>query len=92
MFQIHRSLRCSFCRKSESEVAKLVAGPRVLICDACVAIAARLMDGDSPAAHHTGADAQPAWRTLVRGLRRWFDQHSVAFALRGADGAMSKTA
>jgi ATP-dependent protease Clp ATPase subunit len=38
-----RRLACSFCGKRDSEVAKLVAGPRVFICDACVAIAQRLM-------------------------------------------------
>ena len=31
-----RALRCSFCGKSEREVAKLLAGPKVHICDACV--------------------------------------------------------
>jgi ATP-dependent protease Clp ATPase subunit len=36
-------LRCSFCKKSEDEVAKLVAGPDVYICDECVVIATRLM-------------------------------------------------
>ena len=46
-----RRLRCSFCGKDESEVSKLVAGPRVYICDACVATAKRIMDdgGDAPA-------------------------------------------
>lgn len=39
-----RRLRCSFCRKNESAVAKLVAGPRVYICDECVAIASRMME------------------------------------------------
>jgi ATP-dependent Clp protease ATP-binding subunit ClpX len=29
-------LKCSFCGKSEKEVTKLVAGPGVYICDACV--------------------------------------------------------
>jgi len=28
---------CSFCGKGEPEVRKLIAGPRVYICDACVA-------------------------------------------------------
>ena len=43
-----RKLSCSFCGKNESAVAKLVAGPRVYICDECVAIASRMMeDGDS---------------------------------------------
>ena len=38
-----RRLRCSFCRKDETDVKKLVAGPRVYICDECVAIANNLM-------------------------------------------------
>jgi len=29
-------LYCSFCGKSEHEVLKLVAGPKVQICDKCV--------------------------------------------------------
>jgi ATP-dependent protease Clp ATPase subunit len=37
------TLRCSFCKKSEDQVAKLVAGPDVYICDECVAVASRLM-------------------------------------------------
>jgi len=39
-------LKCSFCGKDESEVAKLVAGPKVFICDECVNIAVRLMSED----------------------------------------------
>ncbi|HYS90602.1 MAG TPA: ClpX C4-type zinc finger protein, partial [Bradyrhizobium sp.] len=29
-------LHCSFCRKSQHIVRKLVAGPQVFICDECV--------------------------------------------------------
>ena len=36
-------LRCSFCRKTEDQIEKLVAGPDVYICNECVAIASRLM-------------------------------------------------
>jgi ATP-dependent protease Clp ATPase subunit len=32
----HTALTCSFCNKSQFEVVKLVAGPGVYICDACV--------------------------------------------------------
>jgi ATP-dependent Clp protease ATP-binding subunit ClpX len=39
-----RKLRCSFCRRSEAEVAKLVAGPHVYICDRCAREAVRIMD------------------------------------------------
>lgn len=46
MFKL-RHLRCSFCRKNETEVSKLVAGPRVYICDECAGIVSRIMEGGS---------------------------------------------
>ena len=30
------TLTCSFCRKRQDEVRKLIAGPTVYICDECV--------------------------------------------------------
>jgi ATP-dependent Clp protease ATP-binding subunit ClpX len=39
-----RKLKCSFCRRSQAEVAKLVAGPRVYICDRCATEALRIMN------------------------------------------------
>jgi hypothetical protein len=50
MFKLRlRRLACSFCRRTDADVEKLVAGAggvcgRVYICDRCVAIAAGLMD------------------------------------------------
>jgi len=35
--------RCSFCGKSKAEVERLVAGPKVYICDACVDLAAEVV-------------------------------------------------
>ena len=32
------TLHCSFCGKSQHDVRKLVAGPRVFICDECIDI------------------------------------------------------
>ena len=37
-------LRCSFCGKSASDVGKLLAGPKVTICDACVGVCNRILD------------------------------------------------
>ena len=31
-----RILGCSFCGKSQDQVRKLIAGPRVYICDECI--------------------------------------------------------
>ncbi len=61
-----RKLACSFCGKNEDDVAKLVAGPRVhgagprvYICDQCVAAARRLMDDASPASNTAPAPSLP---------------------------------
>jgi hypothetical protein len=39
-------LRCSFCGKSQRDVAKLVAGPAVQICNECVEICTDILDQD----------------------------------------------
>ena len=41
---LFRKLRCSFCGRSEGEVDKLVAGPRVYICDRCAYETIRIME------------------------------------------------
>jgi ATP-dependent Clp protease ATP-binding subunit ClpX len=41
-------LACSFCGKGETDVAKLVAGAKVYICDECVAVASRIMKSEGP--------------------------------------------
>jgi ATP-dependent Clp protease ATP-binding subunit ClpX len=63
MFGKHR-LACSFCGKKDDDVAKLVAGPRVYgagprvyICDECVTIANRLMEGAGNVATITPASS-----------------------------------
>jgi hypothetical protein len=40
-----KPLYCSFCRKSEDAVEKLIGGPGVYICDACVGLCNRILDG-----------------------------------------------
>jgi ClpX C4-type zinc finger len=57
---LRSTLRCSFCRKKDTEVAKLVAGPRVYICDECVAIAKRLME-DADNVQISPPRVEPAW-------------------------------
>jgi len=44
------ALSCTFCGKDRHQVAMLVAGPGVHICDACVATCARLLTGKPTAA------------------------------------------
>ena len=38
-------LNCTFCNRSQDLVAKLIAGPKVFICDACVAAGEQLLSG-----------------------------------------------
>lgn len=38
-----RDAVCTFCRRPPGEVEKLIAGPNVFICDACVALAERAL-------------------------------------------------
>src|SRR5258708_14506921 len=45
-----RNLICTFCERPDNQVAKLIAGPEVFICDACVALAERTRNGGSRAA------------------------------------------
>jgi hypothetical protein len=49
-------LYCSFCRKSEAAVEKLIGGPGVYICDACVELCNRILAG-KPAPPFAGWDA-----------------------------------
>ena len=44
------ALHCTFCRKERHQVAMLIAGPGVHICDACVALCSRLLTGKPTAA------------------------------------------
>ena len=46
-------LACSFCRRSETDVARLVAGSSAYICDSCIALCVAVLQQhggfDSPA-------------------------------------------
>ncbi len=50
-------LRCSFCRLPAQEVRNLIAGPRVHICDRCVALGRQVAD--------SGRDAAEEGRSLT---------------------------
>ena len=71
-----KQLRCSFCRKKDSQVEKLVAGSRaytgarVYICDACVAIATQIMN--SPPSDDNATEVQLSmWRKVSHRVRRF---------------------
>jgi hypothetical protein len=43
-----KNLICTFCGLTGDEVAKLIAGPGIYICDACVGLVHRVVDSGSP--------------------------------------------
>jgi ATP-dependent Clp protease ATP-binding subunit ClpX len=63
-------LSCSFCRRSETEVARLVAGPRVYICDRCAAHVMRIMNESPPGS--VADPGRPAKPSILDRLRRWW--------------------
>ena len=70
-------LKCSFCARSEAQVRRLVAGAGGgYICDACVAIAARIIaDSDSPRPQLT------MWQRVRSAIARPFRSRSQSSLL-----------
>lgn len=61
---------CSFCRRRATEVAKLVAGPRVYICDRCANEVIRIMN--EPASLHSTPLQSLPLASISEWLRRWW--------------------
>jgi ATP-dependent Clp protease ATP-binding subunit ClpX len=82
-------LQCSFCGRSDDEVDRLVAGPGVHICDACVALCQRAIDENPPPSVRTwdelSDDGLLAEMVRVHGTRHQIDQAvgQVVARLRG---------
>ena len=63
MAKSSRVTLCSFCGKSQAEVKKIISGPGVHICDACVAVCKTIVDRELKV--HTPAEsAKPAFRLI----------------------------
>ncbi len=45
-----KSVRCSFCNKTQSEVRTLIAGPGVFICDECIGVCQNIVESEAEAA------------------------------------------
>ena len=54
---------CSFCGKSQAEVRKIIAGPGVQICDACVNVCKTIVDRELNQ-HAAAAAVKPAFRLI----------------------------
>jgi ATP-dependent Clp protease ATP-binding subunit ClpX len=62
MAKSSRMTLCSFCGKSQAEVKKIIAGPGVYICDACVNVCKTIIDREVKPA--VMADNKPAFRLV----------------------------
>ena len=60
IFDRSRALQCTSCGAKESEVAKMVAGPGVVLCNRCVASARQVLNTSSPV-------TEPVWMGLQSG-------------------------
>jgi hypothetical protein len=57
------SVRCSFCQKLAPEVAKLIAGPGIYICDECVRACVNILE-KSPEGEGGGDPRLPSWNSM----------------------------
>jgi ClpX C4-type zinc finger len=53
------TVNCSFCQKPKEEVAKLIAGSGVFICDECVGLCVEILKIESEKPNET--PAMPSW-------------------------------
>lgn len=70
-----KSLRCSFCGRSEEQVERMVQGPGVRICDACIRLCTSILDEEE----QKGADGHEAPEQLPtpREIKEYLDQYVV---------------
>jgi hypothetical protein len=62
-----RDLACSFCGKREDQVQKLIAGPRVFICDECVCLCNKILDEEGvPTPTPTDPRRSGGWMDRLR--------------------------
>ncbi|MEY2788501.1 MAG: hypothetical protein RLZZ34_1644 [Verrucomicrobiota bacterium] len=67
---------CSFCGKSKAEVKRLIAGPGVYICDACVGVCSGVLEKESRS--EVEKQAAPALRIPKPSeIKRQLDQHVI---------------
>jgi hypothetical protein len=88
-------LNCSFCDRPSTEVAKLVAGPSVYICDSCVGLCSEIIENEGRLDAAGERDERPAAEVLLARIRRraremateeaelraWVDEARTAFGI-----------
>jgi hypothetical protein len=71
-----RTLKCSFCGKSANEVDRLLAGPKIHICSACVGVCVKILDA-------VPSTFSKSWKTM--------GDEQLLVALKPTDAAVEGT-
>ena len=63
-----QKLSCFFCKKTQEDVRKLIAGPAVNICDECVQVCVEIIRDDAPTEPEQAEPvaATPRWSADIR--------------------------
>ncbi len=61
-----KTVRCSFCGKSQDEVEKLIAGPGVCICDECIELCMEIVEDGAPSEHRRKKQSKSADKPLPK--------------------------
>lgn len=68
-------LKCSFCGKSQKQVAQLIAGPQIYICDECVSLCNEIIDERS--AETTEEQSEEFQLSKPRDIAEFLDQYVI---------------
>lgn len=68
-------LRCAFCSKTQKQVATLIAGPGINICNECIELCNDVLGGGSEKTRHASADTpRRGWaygKIAIEGLSKF---------------------
>lgn len=67
-------VRCSFCGKEARDVRKLIAGPKVHICDECVSLCREIIEEDRQSAPHRARSIEDM---RPKQIKAFLDEHMV---------------
>lgn len=63
---VNEVVRCSFCKKTQNEVRKIIAGPAAFICDECVEVCVDVIFNDIGFEHIAPDSAEGGrWRSIA---------------------------
>ena len=84
MSEEKKSLRCSFCGRTEEQVERMIQGPGVRICDSCIRLCMSILEEDYESGHedHEVPESLPAPREIKEILDQYvIGQEAAKIAL-----------